>query len=198
MDEEKINKIFEDCEISYVKYVMDMTSDVRRIGNLINESNDQIVPAAVNTALALYLNTNIAVLSEYQRQKITYENIQLAYDLWYSEQYEKAKIQVQSEYQEKSIKPAVKEYDTRVMTMDPTLYTEKNVELKTSLDRMRFMLHLREILASYDRILTTISSNMRQEMVSLSLDNRMNATPGGVYTNKIRTEYPEKDKRVSV
>lgn len=188
MDTASIRKIFKDSTEEYIDYVMRMTHDVESIGKLIAEDGDTISPASVNTALALYLQTNLMVLAEYQRQKIEAENVELEYDLWFSEQYEIARRQIITEYEDNSkIKPSTTEYTVRAKMLDPVEYARRTREKDNANARMRYMLHVRELLASYDHILTTISSNMRQEMVSLSLDRRMNATESGVSRNRIRT-----------
>ena len=74
-------------------------------------------------------------------------------------------------------------------------YQARLAELETSESRMRFLLRMTDLMKSYDSILTTLSSNMRQEMRTLSLDSRMNASPEGVSANKIRSNtFPNRVK----
>lgn len=196
--QEQVASLLQDSEKRYVEYVSSQIENVDKIGRLIDENTESISPEAINTALSLYYSTSLSILAEYQRQKIAYETEKLEYDIWYSERYEEAKRSVLSDYAETKIKPAVKEYDARVVTMNPYLYTEKNRSLQLAESRMRFMLHVREVLASYDKILTTISSNMRQEMVSLSIDRRMNSTEYGVRKNTVRTRFPTARVRAEI
>lgn len=183
----------------YVSYVTDTINKCKKMGDLIDEIQEVVTPARLNTALALYFNISSWLIAEYQRQKICYEITKREFDYWKDELFEKAKKQVIFEYAETKIKPSVTEFETRARFMEKEKYQEKLAELETAESRMRFLLRMTDLLKSYDSILTTLSSNMRQEMRTLSLDNRMNASPQGVSANRVRVGFPSKsDLRVRV
>lgn len=183
----------------YVSYVTDTINKCKKMGDLIDEIQEVVTPARLNTALAMYFNVSSWLIAEYQRQKICYEITKREFDYWKDELFEKAKKQVIFEYAETKIKPSVTEFETRARFMEKEKYQEKLAELETAESRMRFLLRMTDLLKSYDSILTTLSSNMRQEMRTLSLDNRMNASPQGVSANRVRVGFPSKsDLRVRV
>jgi len=186
-----MDMINEELMNKYVSYVTDTISKCKKMGDLIDDLQEVVTPARLNTALAMYFNVSTWLIAEYQRQKIVYEITKREFDSWKDDLFEEAKRQVIYEYAETKVKPSVTEFETRARHMKKQEYQEKLAELETSESRMRFLLRMTELMKSYDSILTTLSSNMRQEMRTLSLDNRMNSTPEGVSMNKVRAGFPE-------
>lgn len=169
----------------YIEFVNEMISKYKKIGDLV-DSNSQITPSALNTALALYFNTSMALIGEYQREKISYEAEKLEFQLWDDEKFKEAKNEVLSQYKDTKIKPALKEFETHKRLANKNEWLIKNLSLSKAESRMRFLLRMLETLKSYDRILTTIANNMRTELSSLSIEDRVNATPQGVSKNRVR------------
>lgn len=183
----KDTKIFVE---DYIQFVDKMIKSYQKIGDLINSDTGEITPEKINSALALYYNTSLAIIAEYQRQKINYEAESIEFKVWEDNRFEEAKRAILDEYADTKIKPSVKEFETRMRIMFSDEWKEKTLSLTEAESRMRFMLRLSDNLQKYDNILTTISYNMRAEMKSLSLDSRMNAAPEGVTRNKIRDRFP--------
>lgn len=175
----------------YIKFVDEMIKKYQQIGNLINEESGDITPEKINSALALYYNVSLALIAEYQRQKINYEAESIEFKAWEDEKFQQAKEVIFAEYADvPKIKPSVKEFDSRMRLMNKDDWKAKSMSLAESESRMRFLLRLSDNLQRFDGILTTISYNMRAEMKSLSLDLRMNANPEGITRNKVRTRFP--------
>lgn len=183
----KNTKIFVE---DYIQFVDKMIKSYQKIGDLINSDTGEITPEKINSALALYYNTSLAIIAEYQRQKINYEAESIEFKVWEDIKFEESKKAILEEYADTKIKPSVKEFETRMRIMFADEWKEKTLSLTEAEARMRFMLRLSDNLQKYDGILTTISYNMRAEMKSLSLDSRMNAAPEGVTRNKIRDRFP--------
>jgi len=175
----------------YVAYVSEIVNRCSKMGDLVDEIQNAVTPQKLNTALAMYFNISAWLIAEYQRQKIAYESEKRSFNMWWDEQFEKAKKQVLLEYAETKVKPSVTEFETRARLMNQGEYYMLQAKVDTSEARMRFLLRMTDLLKSYDSILTTLSSNMRQEMRTLSLDNRMNASPEGVSANKVRAGFPQ-------
>lgn len=173
----------------YVSFVDKMIKEYQKIGDLIDEHNE-VTPARVNTALSMYYKISTALIAEYQRQKIKYEALSIEYKEWEDQKFQDAKEKVIDTYQEKKIKPSVKEFETQMRIDNKVEYKQKTLELVEAESKMRFLLRLLENLNRYDSILTTISYNSRSEMRALSLDDRMNASPEGASRNKIRSRIP--------
>ena len=179
----------------YVSYVTDTIDKCHKVGDLVDDLLEVVTPARLNTALAMYFNVSVWLIAEYQRQKIVYEITKREFDAWKDNLFEQAKKQVMLEYSETKIKPSVTEFETRARHMQQDEYQTKLGELETAEARMRFLLRMSDLMKSYDSILTTLSSNMRQEMRTLSLDTRMNASPEGASVNKVRSNnFPTRVK----
>ena len=190
-----MTEVNEELMVKYVAYVTDTISKCKKMGDLVNDLQDTVTPQRLNTALAMYFNVSTWLIAEYQRQKILYEITKREFDAWKDEIFEQAKRQVIIEYSETKVKPSVTEFETRARHSHKEEYQSRLAELETAESRMRFLLRMTDLMKSYDSILTTLSSNMRQEMRTLSLDNRMNASADGVSANRIRSAFPS---RVSV
>ena len=190
-----MEKVNEQMMEKYVKYVTDTIEKCHKVGDLIDDLLDVVTPARLNTALAMYFNISVWIIAEYQRQKIVYEITKREFDAWKDKLFEEAKRQVINEYSETKVKPSVTEFETRARHMHADEYQTKLGELETAEARMRFLLRMSDLMKSYDSILTTLSSNMRQEMRTLSLDSRMNASPEGASVNKVRSNnFPTRVK----
>jgi hypothetical protein len=171
---------------NYISFVGEMIESYKKIGNLVDDVSNEITPEAINTALGMYYNTTLGLIGEYQRYKIYYEAEKLEFQVWEDEKFEEAKRQVYAGYEEKKVKPALKEIETFMRKSNSFDWVSKTMKLKEAEAKMRFMLRMMDTLKSYDNILTTISYNTRAEMKALSLDDRANATPEGVSKSKIR------------
>lgn len=181
----------EDLMLKYIEYVSDIVNKCKNMGDLVDDVQNAVTPQKLNSALSMYFNVSVWLIAEYQRQKIAFESKKRSFDQWWDQQFEKSKKQVILEYAETKIKPSVTEFETKARTMNNGEYYTYLADLDTAESRMRFLLRMTELMKSYDSILTTISSNMRQEMRTLSIDNRMNASPEGVSLNKVRTSFPQ-------
>jgi len=173
---------------NYISFVSKMIDDYKSIGNLIDDTTNEITPEKINSALALYYSTTLALIGEYQRYKINHEAEKLEFQVWEDEKFEEAKRQVYAGYEEKRVKPALKEIETFMRKSNRIEWVDRTMKLKEAESKMRFMLRMMDTLKSYDNILTTISYNTRAEMKALSLDDRANATIEGVSKNKVRAK----------
>lgn len=166
----------------YIKFVEETIENYRKVGDLVRE--DEVRPQDLNRALAYYFNSNLALAAEYQRAKIEEAELQIQYEEWWDNVFEKARETIRKEYEEsKSIKPAVKEYETRARTANRVEFSSWKRKLTKAEAKTRFLLRLLETFKKYDSILTALSNNMRSEMRSLSLEDRMNRDPA---KNKVR------------
>lgn len=172
----------------YIDFVQDVVSKYQEIGDLVNQ--DEISPAKLNRALSMYYNVSLGLNSEYQRAKKEKTDLELEFQVWEDEHFEKAKKTVQSDYEGTKIKPSVTEYQTRMRTMFKDEYIEWKTAINDAESKVRFYLRLFTALDKYDSILTTISYNMRSEMKALSIEERSNKDPDYASNNKIRSEFP--------
>jgi hypothetical protein len=171
---------------NYIAYVQRMLSRFKETGDLIRE-NDVAVDK-INKALAGFYNVSLALSAEYQRAKIEEKNLQLEFeskwDTWFSD----ARTLIRSMYKggDKTIKPAVKEYEIQARMSNRDEYDEYQSKITVAEAKTQFLLRLRETLNKMDSILVTLSANMRTEMKSLSIETR------GQESQAIRTRQRER------
>lgn len=133
----------------------------------------------VNNALSMYYDVGLTLTAEYQREKINHLQTQRDFERWWDEKFELCRKEILEEYADsKSIKPAVKEFETRVRTKFAEEYNDWQDKIAESEAKERFVLRLIGNLERYDKILVTIANNMRTEMRSLSVIDRASAVGG--------------------
>lgn len=174
----------------YVTYVEETIGKLRNVSKLVH--NGDISPQDVNYALGSYLDVSLMLNSEYQRKKIEYLALEREYDDWYDTKFEESKQEVLSEYSDTKIKPSLKEFETRIRNTNKFEYSTWKNKINRAEAEMRFILRLMDDFSKYDRILTTLSQNMRSEMISLSLDSRANTDPQKASENKVRNSFPKR------
>ncbi len=182
----------EDNTDFYIEYVNAQIKKFGKTSKLIQDNT--ITPEALNRALGEYLEVNLALLSEYQRAKLNEVSIADEYQQWYDKAFTSVKSQMNSN-SEKTIKFALKEYEIQLRHQYQKEYYEWSSKIKESQMKVRFLLRVVDLYKKYDNILTTLSSNMRSEIRSLSLDTRMNADPKIATRNKVINAFPEKKQR---
>jgi len=177
----------------YMDFVQSIQQKVNSVGSLVS-GNEEVTPFAVNRALALYYNTNLELIRMYEEQKVRHLDIQNDFEQWYDEKFEECRDEIMNMYENvggKSVKPAAKEYDTRVKTKYSAEYNRRKKALDVAESRVSYLRKLFEILKRYDTILTTISYNMRSELKSLSIEKRANTDPE---KNRVRRGFPSREE----
>ena len=177
----------------YMDFLQSIQEKVKSVGNLVS-GNEEVTPFAVNRALALYYNTNLELIRVYEEQKVRHLDIQNDFEQWYDEKFEECRDEIINMYENvggKSVKPAAKEYDTRVKTKYSAEYNRRKKALDVAESRVNYLRKLFEILKRYDTILTTISYNMRSELKSLSIEKRANTDPE---KNRVRRGFPSREE----
>jgi len=184
----------EDNTDFYIEYVTKAITKFGRTSKLIN--NNQISPESLNRALGEYLEVNLALLAEYQRAKLTEAQISDDYQQWYDSAFINTKAKLNSDVN-RSTKIAVKEYEIQLRHDYNKEYYEWSAKIKESQLKVRFILRIVDLYKKYDNILTTLSSNMRSEIRTLTIEDRMNNDPVVATRNKIINKFPDKKQRPS-
>jgi hypothetical protein len=165
---------------AYIKFVQDTVNKYKRIGDLVAPNETEITPARLNAALADYYSTCAGLNAEYQRAKMEHLSAKNSFDRWWDQIFIEAKRHVIADYARedvRGVKPSVTEFETRARLDNADQYYELKEKLDALESKAHFLLRMLETLAGYDRVLTTISSNMRSELFSISIDRRANADP---------------------
>lgn len=182
MSEPSDTSVFEE----YVRFVQDIIARYRSMGELVSDDGTEVTPSRLNRALAYFYPMASGLNSEYQRAKMDHARAEIAFKRWWDERFLAAKKTVIAEYQDEEIKgakPSVTEYEARARRDNADDYYPKSENLAALEAKAHFLLRMLEQLSSYDRVLTTLSNNMRSELYSISIDKRTNSDPA---RNKVR------------
>lgn len=155
----------------YIRYVQETQKEFSEMGNLI--SAGEVSPDKVNRALARFWKVSGMLASEYNRVKVELANAELTLEMKTDGWFEEARQAVIDLYRsERSIKPAVKEYEIQMRRAHAEEYYALKGRITDLEIRKDFLLRLRETLNKMDSILVTLSANMRSELKALSTDAR--------------------------
>jgi hypothetical protein len=168
----------------YVKYVKETIDRFSKDSDLIYE--DDIRPQELNRALGSYMTVNLGLLAEYQRAKVELYDLKKAYGNWYDPKF----IEICKKFNDiKGI--TLKEKEAEVRNLYNEEYNKFQDDIELAENKERFLLRYIELYGKFDNVLTCLSNNSRQEMRSLSLENRMNFNPKVVEENRIRSRFPK-------
>jgi hypothetical protein len=174
---------------NYIQYVMKKTSEYEKNVTLVNENNE-ITPELLNRALAEYIPISFAIISEYQRAKSDKFIIERKYNDWYNFKFvEVRKKMIEEIDNSKTIKIAVKEIEAQITVDYNKDYNEWQEKIAEADFRVSFLRRILDQMKKFDSILTNLSNNLRQEIRSFSLQDRINNDPT---KNKIRQEIPKR------
>ncbi len=175
----------------YIEYIEEQIAYFEKHSDLNNK--EEVTPVKVNTTLSHYTGVGVALIGEYTRYKYQLYNLSRDYDKWHSRKFYDTRKDMLAEFKSKTIKIAVKEIDNAVKVENETEYWKWQDQITDLELRLRFLQRLIDQWAKLDNVLNNLSKNMRQEMISLSIENRMNSADS--IDRKMRTEFPQSRKR---
>jgi len=158
----------------YLAFVEELRKRYDHIGEVI--IRDVVHPEEINRALGNYYTVSSGLLAEGRRKKIESSDFELEYLQWYDEKFEEAKKEVISDYSgaKGSVKPSVKEFETRLRIKNRKEYNEYQRKKILLYAEVRHYDQLDFRINAYGTILETISKNMRSELFALSVQTRAN------------------------
>lgn len=157
---------------------------------------EEVTPMMVNTTLSYYTNVGVALIGEYTRHKRQLYNITKNYTRWHDKLFYDTRKNMISEFESKTIKIAVKEVENAVKVENEDKYWDWQDKINDLEEKISFFRRLIDQWTKLDSVLNNLSRNMRQEMISLSIENRMNKNDKP--DTKVRTEFPDARTRTPV
>ena len=156
----------------YVDFIRQQINYFKHHAKLIE--GNEITPYMINTVLANYTLVGLALIGEYSRYKDVKRVAEKEYDKWYSHIFKAIRSEMIAEVESKTIKIAVKEIENEVKARYEQKYWDYKDVIDDSTNKMSFIKMLIDQWNKLDLILNNLSKNMRQEMVSLSIEDRLN------------------------
>ena len=170
-------KTLEQKTQDYIDWVLKTQEKYKRMGEVILEDG-MVSLEQINRALASFWQVSGAISAEYQRIKHELFFLEIEFerktDKWFTE----ARRTILDIYStERSIKPAVKEYDIQLRRDNEEEYYAYVERIKELEVRKDFLLRMRDSLNKMDSILVTLSANLRHEAQFLDIERRGNPLP---------------------
>lgn len=160
----------------YVDYVQEQIKQFKKYTDLIDENLNEITPAQINYNLAHYTNVNLGLNAEYQRKKNQLNKLKRDFQVWWDEQFVEVRREVNPSTLPGSKWLSKQEIESETRARHKSEYLQWRDEVDALEDSVAFLNRLLNQWAEHGRMLTTLSQNMRQEMVSLGLQERVNKT----------------------
>jgi len=159
----------------YIHFVNKTVERFEQIGNLVVD--DKITPTRVNTAMGHFFKVNNGLLIEYQRAKIEHADLQIQFKKRWDKLFTQAKQEVIASYEDTKIKPSVTEFEVQARQLNDGEYYTWQEKLILAEAEEKLFLRMIDTLEKYDKILSSLSSNMKSEMKHLDTDLRMSFEP---------------------
>lgn len=160
----------------YITYVQEQIEQFKKYTNLIDDALGEITPSQVNYALANYTNVNIALNTEYQRKKSELDRKKRAFHVWWDEQFVIVRREMNPPTNPGTKWLSKQELESEVRSRNKDEYLGYRDDLDDLENQVNFLSRLLSQWADHGKMLTTLSQNMRQEMVSLGIQDRVDKT----------------------
>ncbi|MFW6225417.1 MAG: hypothetical protein ACOC3V_00495 [bacterium] len=172
--------------MNYLEFVETTIKKYQKYSQFINYETSEITPEAVNTALAQYNDILLMLISEYNRKKDDYNKISLDYQLWWDEKFSniRRELNPMNAPASKWASKSEIESEVRVQYKNEFLDWQKNL-LKIEQEKS-FIGNLLDAWKKMDSILITLSTNLRAEMKSFSVDSRLNYYQDSIKSSQSR------------
>ena len=150
------------------------TEKVEFLNNMNNlVENGECTPELLNTALVNYAPTSAWLINVLESVEIENNNLKTEYNIWESEKFVEVKNRL-SEGMSKSLKLSQGEIDAQMIVDNKEEYKEWKFKLQMAERREGFYRRLNDMWKKDADIILALSNNMRQELRSLSIENKAN------------------------
>lgn len=157
----------------YVEFVNEHVQKYHEYTDIVHEA-PEITPEIINTALINYGKVYDMLIAEYYRKKADHKDVEMGYQEWWDDKFCRVRRELNS-YDIAGTKWLSKqeiESEVRVQYRDE--YKIWQSKLFKAEQEMNFLARKLEQWKKLDNVLVNISLNMRSELKSLSIENRMN------------------------
>lgn len=157
----------------YVQFVNDHVAKYHEYTELVRDAIE-ITPEVINTALVNYGKVYDMLIAEYYRKKADLKEVEMGYQEWWDEKFCKVRSDI-NKYDIAGTKwLSRQEIESEVRNQNRDDYKDWQAKLFKAEQETNFLSRKLEQWKKLDTILINISYNMRSELKSLSLENRMN------------------------
>ena len=159
--------------VDYIEFVNDHVARYHQYTELVRDAIE-ITPEVINTALVNYGKVYDMLIAEYYRKKADLKEVQMNYEEWWDDKFCTVRRDI-NKYDVAGTKWLSKqEIESEVRNQNKEEYKKWQSQLFKAEQESNFLSRKLEQWKKLDNILINISFNMRSELKSLSLENRMN------------------------
>lgn len=157
----------EDLNDEYIEFVLQSIANYKKYTDELNSDIREIHPEDVQHLLAIYQSTKLGILSDWQRRKSNYRQLNRQFKKWWSSKLLESKDKLTIPGKKY---PAVKDYTIQAECDNAQEYEDWQNKLQDAEDKTEFMKLLKEDWDSFQKTLVTINDNMKSELRSLCMD----------------------------
>jgi len=157
----------------YLSFVEEQIEQFKKASDLIDASKNEVTPMMLNSSLAVYSRVNAMLNAEYQRKKWEALTLKRRFDALWDQWLTQQRV-IMYEGKPQSFKIAVSEIESTTRVEHAAEYEALQSEITEVETACEFLLRLMDQWKLHAKILEILSNNMRQEIASLSIENRMN------------------------
>lgn len=157
----------------YINFVNDHVEKYKGYTDLIRDAVE-ITPEVINSALANYGKVYDLLIAEYYRKKADLKEVQLGFEEWWDGKFCEIRQEI-NKYDIAGTKwLSRQEIESETRNRNKAEYKDWQARLFKAEQEANFLSRKLEQWKKLDNILINISYNMRSELKSLSIENRMN------------------------
>jgi hypothetical protein len=157
----------------YVKFVNENVRKYKQYTRLINGESNEITPQVVNTILAQYNDVLLMLIAEYNRKKAELYEVNRDYMAWWDDKFTTVRRQLNPRDIAASKWLSKQEVESETRNQFKEEYRGWQDRVFQAEQEKNLMGQLLEMWRKMDSIIITLSTNLRAEMRSLSLDSRL-------------------------
>jgi len=161
-------------ESDYIQFVEDQIRNWKAVSKLSNPSGN-VSPDLLDKALATYEETNLALIAEYERYKYRYEQEKEKFNIWFDEIFENARTTLNDPTLPAAKWASKSEIESHARVQNKGKFLEWKTKLNTMQAQVSFFRRVVDSWGRMDKILVTISSNLRSQLGALSTQSRANS-----------------------
>lgn len=159
-------------EIDYIKFVEEQIAQWKSNIKLIRSGTIQVSPELLNKALGEYEEINLALIAEYERYKFQYEQEREKFNIWYDEIFESSRTSLNDPTLPAAKWASKSEIESHARVLNKNQFIEWKTQLNTMQAKVSFFRRLLDSWGRLDKILVTLSTNLRSQLGALSIQSR--------------------------
>lgn len=160
----------EDQNNEYVDFVLKSIETYRNYSDKLTSDDFQVYPQDVQYLLASYQSAKFGLLAEKHRRLQHWRLLSRQFKRWWNTKVDEARTELTANIKAGGKFPALKEYSIKAEEAHKQEYSDWQDRVEDAEDKYKFMEDLKKDWDEFQTILSSLNSNMKSELKSLSID----------------------------